>query len=125
MQQPGYRDLESQPHAPIESFHDRTLDPGERDLYTWLRHTEPQDDRNTRNQRSFTYARKADTMTYQANTLTNWQALFMFHGTIWDNPSLWFSIGCTLALSGVFAVITFAIVQDPGALKAGKFSRVG
>eukprot|EP00747_Dinoflagellata_sp_TGD_P163390 gnl/TRDRNA2_/TRDRNA2_182019_c0_seq1.p1 gnl/TRDRNA2_/TRDRNA2_182019_c0~~gnl/TRDRNA2_/TRDRNA2_182019_c0_seq1.p1 ORF type:complete len:407 (-),score=63.52 gnl/TRDRNA2_/TRDRNA2_182019_c0_seq1:74-1294(-) len=96
------------------------------DMYTWLRTEKPSDlDDKSRGSMSFTHGHKTDVMTYQAKTLTSWQALGMFHGSVWDNSPLWISVVCTLVLAGIFAVFTYMVVPDPGALKAGKFLQVG
>merc|ERR1719272_1360957 len=58
-------------------------------------------------------------MTYQAASLTSWQALGMFHG------SLWKTVLQTLVLSAIVAVIVFFLTEDPAALKAAKFIKVG
>eukprot|EP00747_Dinoflagellata_sp_TGD_P162887 gnl/TRDRNA2_/TRDRNA2_181010_c0_seq1.p1 gnl/TRDRNA2_/TRDRNA2_181010_c0~~gnl/TRDRNA2_/TRDRNA2_181010_c0_seq1.p1 ORF type:complete len:411 (-),score=56.43 gnl/TRDRNA2_/TRDRNA2_181010_c0_seq1:71-1303(-) len=118
----GYRDLESQYDQGRTN-----VDPRERNMYTWSQSGEKHKQLSEKHKRScsFTHGHKHDVMTYQARTLTSWQALGMFSGSVFDNSRLWVAVGCTILLAIICAIVTFVLVKDPAALKAGKFLAVG
>merc|ERR1719161_1546190 len=64
-------------------------------------------------------------MTYQARALTSWQALCMMQGTVWSKPVIWIHVLQSLIIVAIVAVIVFFLTEDPAALKAGKFVKVG
>eukprot|EP00747_Dinoflagellata_sp_TGD_P027089 gnl/TRDRNA2_/TRDRNA2_132380_c0_seq1.p1 gnl/TRDRNA2_/TRDRNA2_132380_c0~~gnl/TRDRNA2_/TRDRNA2_132380_c0_seq1.p1 ORF type:complete len:528 (-),score=87.14 gnl/TRDRNA2_/TRDRNA2_132380_c0_seq1:87-1670(-) len=72
-----------------------------------------------------TFAGKTDTMTYQARSLTSWHALGMLQGTVWSNSGIWIHVLQSLVIVAVVAVLVFFLTEDPAALKAGKFIKVG
>eukprot|EP00747_Dinoflagellata_sp_TGD_P027092 gnl/TRDRNA2_/TRDRNA2_132380_c0_seq4.p1 gnl/TRDRNA2_/TRDRNA2_132380_c0~~gnl/TRDRNA2_/TRDRNA2_132380_c0_seq4.p1 ORF type:complete len:512 (-),score=87.57 gnl/TRDRNA2_/TRDRNA2_132380_c0_seq4:87-1622(-) len=71
------------------------------------------------------FAGKQDTMTYQARNLTSWQALCILQGTVWSKPNIWIHLLQSLVIVAAVALAVFFLAEDPAALKAGKFVKVG